>query len=52
MINDNQVKVWDLFVRTFHWSLVTFFVISYLSGDELDEVHAYSGYVILSLISL
>ncbi|VAX03229.1 Cytochrome b [hydrothermal vent metagenome] len=45
-----QVVVWDLGVRIFHWSLVVLFIFSYLSGDELEELHAYSGYIIISLL--
>ncbi len=45
-----QVVVWDLGVRVFHWSLVTLFTFSYLSGDELEELHAYSGYAIIGLL--
>ena len=49
--DDNKVKVWDLSVRIFHWSLVTFFVLSYLTGDELGTVHAWSGYGIVTLLA-
>ncbi|VAW44447.1 Cytochrome b [hydrothermal vent metagenome] len=44
------VTVWDLPTRIFHWSLVFFFSFSYLSGDELEDFHAYSGYVIIGLL--
>ncbi len=46
------VVVWDPFVRFFHWSLVASFAIAYLSGDELDSLHEYSGYVVLALVGL
>ncbi len=45
-----QVVVWDLGVRVFHWSLVALFIFSYLSGDELEELHADSGYLIIGLL--
>lgn len=45
-----KVYVWDKFVRIFHWSLVALFAFSYLTGGEWDNVHAYSGYGILSLV--
>ncbi len=45
-----QVVVWDLGVRIFHWSLVSLFVFSYFSGDELKDLHAYSGYAIVVLL--
>ena len=48
----NKIYVWDLFVRTFHWSLVTLFIVSYFTGEEEHWVHVYSGYVILTLLTL
>lgn len=44
------IKVWDIGVRIFHWSLVLFFTVSYITGDELDTVHAWSGYAIVLLL--
>ena len=29
-----RIKVWDLAVRVFHWSLVVLFITAYLSGEE------------------
>ncbi len=45
-----SVTVWDLPTRIFHWSLVFFFSFSYLSGDEFEELHSYSGYIIIGLL--
>lgn len=50
MSEQNQVKVWDIGVRLFHWSLVALFVISYLSGDEQETLHVWSGYAIIALL--
>jgi cytochrome b len=46
------VKVWDPFVRVFHWSLVALFVIAYLTGDEIEKVHIAAGYAIAGLLAL
>lgn len=46
------VKVWDLFVRVFHWSLVLLFGIAYATGDEIERVHIAAGYTIAALIAL
>ena len=45
-----RIPVWDLAVRLFHWSLVAFFTIAYLTGDENDTLHVYSGYIVLGLV--
>jgi cytochrome b len=46
------VKVWDLFVRCFHWLLVALFVIAYATGDEIEKVHIAAGYTIAALLTL
>jgi len=48
-----SVKVWDIFVRLFHWSLVIFFALAYLTGEgDLERMHALIGYLIAGLIGL
>jgi cytochrome b len=46
------VKVWDPFIRVFHWSLVTLFAIAYVTGDEIERVHVAAGYAIAALLAL
>ncbi|MCF7821009.1 MAG: cytochrome b/b6 domain-containing protein [Mariprofundaceae bacterium] len=46
------IKVWDILIRVFHWSLVIFFIIAYVTGDELDTVHAWAGYIIIGLLAV
>lgn len=48
----NKIYVWDRFVRVFHWLLVALFTVSYLSGDEFETVHVYSGYGVCGLVCL
>jgi len=50
MTKSSQIKVWDPLVRFFHWSLVTAFIIAYLTEDDLLTVHSWAGYLILSLL--
>jgi len=50
MKDKEQVKVWDIAIRVFHWSLVALFFISYLTGDEGGIVHAYLGYGVIGLL--
>jgi cytochrome b len=45
--------VWDIFVRCFHWSLVSLFTFSIVSaklGGNWIEWHVKSGYAILALV--
>jgi len=44
-----DIKVWDIGVRLFHWSLVAAFITSYLS-KELHELHTWSGYAVIALL--
>ncbi|MFV9616116.1 MAG: cytochrome b/b6 domain-containing protein [Gammaproteobacteria bacterium] len=45
-----EIRVWDPLVRIFHWSLVLAFSMAYLSGDEENNLHLYTGYVVFALI--
>jgi cytochrome b len=46
------IKVWDPFVRVFHWSLVGLFALAYVTGDEIQRVHNAAGYSIGGLLAL
>ncbi|MCP4411219.1 MAG: cytochrome b [Gammaproteobacteria bacterium] len=48
---EKSVKVWDPFVRIFHWSLVFFFLLAYLTKDDWMIVHSYAGYTVALLVS-
>ena len=45
----SQLKVWDIAVRIFHWSLLLFYTIAYISED-IELIHVYAGYIVLGLI--
>jgi cytochrome b len=46
-----EVKVWDIAVRLFHWSLISAFAIAWLSADEWDQLHEVAGYMVGGLIA-
>ena len=46
-----DIQVWNLFIRLFHWVLVIAFTVSYISGENEEfTIHHYSGYLITTLI--
>jgi cytochrome b len=50
-MTSTSIKVWDLFIRFFHWTMVTAFLTNYLTEGETN-LHFYSGWYILLLLSL
>jgi cytochrome b len=44
------VRVWDPFVRLFHWGLAGAVLIAFATEDELLGVHTWAGYTVLALI--
>jgi len=47
-----QTKIWDIFIRIFHWSLLATFAITYLTEDDFPVLHTYAGYTMMALIAL
>lgn len=45
-----EIRVWDPFVRVFHWTLVIAFFTAFLSGDDWQAVHVIAGYTVGGLI--
>jgi len=46
----NDIKVWDPFVRIFHWTVVVCFFIAYITEDEVMWLHELAGYTILVFV--
>ncbi len=47
---NQQIPVWDILIRLFHWSLALSFFIAYISGEDESLIHIYSGYFIIGLL--
>jgi len=51
--NEQRIRIWDLPVRLFHWTLVVLMTVSYFSGQaggDWMKLHFWSGYSILALL--
>ena len=51
-MSPTDIKVWDVFVRLFHWSLVAAFAVAYFTEDELLALHVWAGYAVGGLVLL
>jgi cytochrome b len=45
-------RVWDVFVRLFHWSLVTSFGVAWFTHHRLSDLHAWAGYAAAGLVMM
>lgn len=46
----STVRVWDPLIRIFHWSLVLFFIIAFITEDDWLDLHVQAGYALIMLI--
>lgn len=46
------MKVWDIFIRLFHWLLVTAFITQLATAESLKNVHLMVGFFIIGLLVL
>ena len=49
-LHPKTIKAWDPLVRIFHWSLVFFFLLAYITEDDWLSVHVQAGYAVLLLV--
>jgi cytochrome b len=49
---ETDVRVWDPFVRVFHWTLVLAFTVSFVTEDEMLGVHVWAGYGVGALLAM
>jgi cytochrome b len=48
---EKMIRVWDVFVRLFHWSVAVGFFVAYFSEDALT-LHVWAGYVVGAMVVL
>ncbi|WP_020405469.1 cytochrome b/b6 domain-containing protein [Hahella ganghwensis] len=48
---NHWIKVWDPFIRIFHWTLAGSFLIAYLTEDDFQSLHVWTGYCVAGLVS-
>jgi cytochrome b len=46
----SSVKAWDPLIRVFHWSLVFFFLLAFITEDDWMDLHVQAGYAVSFLI--
>jgi cytochrome b len=46
------VRVWDPFVRVFHWTIAALVVLALATGDEVERLHVAIGYAIAALVAV
>jgi cytochrome b len=46
------VRVWDPFVRVFHWTLVAAYFVAFFTEEDTITVHTWAGYVVGTLLVL
>lgn len=52
MTDRAMIRVWDPFVRIFHWSQAALIGVAWLAADALKPLHEWAGYAIGVLIGL
>ena len=45
-----QIRVWDVYVRIFHWATVVIVGVNYLILDE-GKIHEWLGYILAALLA-
>ncbi len=45
-----SIRVWDLPVRIFHWSLASGLALAFITAEQSHRIHRYVGFTIISLV--
>lgn len=46
----STARAWDPLIRVFHWSLVFFFILAFVTEDDWMNLHVLAGYAVAMLI--
>ena len=47
-----MIRVWDLFVRAFHWALAASFAVAWFSSEHSEGLHNAAGYAAGALVAM
>jgi len=50
MDNTQFIKVWDIAIRVFHWTLVGCYALAFISSENIPKLHVFFGYSVLFLV--
>ena len=50
MYNNQFIKVWDIAIRVFHWTLVGCYALAFISSENIPKLHVFFGYSVLFLV--
>ena len=50
MDNTQFIKVWDIAIRVFHWTLVGCYALAFISSENIRNLHVIFGYSVLFLV--
>jgi cytochrome b len=50
MDNTQFIKVWDIAIRVFHWTLLVCYAIAFISSEDIMKLHVIFGYSVLFLV--
>ena len=50
MDNTQFIKVWDIAIRVFHWTLLGCYAIAFISSENIMKLHVIFGYSVLFLV--
>ena len=50
MENTQFIKVWDIAIRIFHWTLVGCYALAFISSENILKLHVNFGYSVLFLV--